>query len=240
MSTRRTEDPTHTLYMNDDYARTIDHRLYNIEGTLIAQYTADEMLAMSGLLMIEFENWWASELPRYTDWSLRRGIDFAARELNRLSPDYQAGAGLVPSDYSLRNDAMGEQKKYIGKLCNELETRIKDTISRGIKEGLSIDVIREQIEVDFKFGKNRANQIARTEMMNIFNTSARLRYQSWGVKKYRFHAHLDCCKEPKELKDGSVVQRGCEELHNQVFPVTDDVHCPCVHPLCRCTILPVV
>lgn len=231
--TERVEDPTHTRYTVDSYTNSVLHRLNNIEGSLLAHEGA-ELLGMSSLMLEGWQEWWFDELPRHTNWSIMRGIDYAASTVNRLGPDFQAGSGWLPIDTVFREEALELQQGYISNLTNEMKTRIQDMIERK----LSTEQMVEQLHTDFNFARTRAEQIARSELLRHFNTTTRLRYQAWGIKRYRFIAHIDACTVPKKLRNGIIVRGGCTELHDQVFPIEDDFHCPPIHTNGRCTIIP--
>jgi len=211
----RTEDPTGNRYVGDQLADRYTRAINDIEATVEARQQTgleielEEMLALLGIMM-------TSELARMLDLSILRGASFAIREIS--IPPFHVSMDAMekwPADVELRENIITESHTYINNVFDD------------IRAG------------NFDQARTRADQIARTETMHGFNESARSRYKAFGIKRYRFHAHLDCCSEPKTLSDGSVVERGCEELHNQTFPIDDTVHlCP-IHPLCRCTILPV-
>jgi len=88
--------------------------------------------------------------------------------------------------------------------------------------------------------EHRIRLIARTSLMRTYNTTALKHYRGFGIQQYRYLAHATACTDPKELPDGTVVEGGCIELHNQIYPIDDEVHVPPIHPNCRCTIVPVL
>lgn len=210
----RTEDPTLNRYVADRLTRRFHGAITHVQGTAEAnpgnQELLEELLAWLAAMM-------TAELLKYLDLSIRRGVFYAVGEMNR-NPEFHVSSSFGerwPVDAELREEIMKENRAYINNVAGD------------IKAG------------NYSQAKTRAEQIARTETMRGFNESARQRYQAFGVKRYRFHAHLNCCKEPKKLRDGSIVEGGCEELHNQVFPIHDTIHLPPIHPLGRCAILPV-
>ena len=88
--------------------------------------------------------------------------------------------------------------------------------------------------------EHRIRLIAKTSMMRTFNTAAHKRYKAFGFLEYRYLAQPGACTDPKELSDGTIVEGGCTELHNQVFSIDDEAHIAPIHPDCRCTIVPVL
>lgn len=235
---RRTHDPSGQAYVTNNLARTYDNIIDTVQYTLLDleefnQTLLEELLGWMSLMMQQ-------QLVFPTELSIRRGIYASARDVNRLTPDFQAGAGWLPSDDALRDKMVESHTSYISKMTAETKARVLKTVEQGRLAGESYLQIGERLKETFKFTREKANQYARTELMNAYNTSARLRYKSWGIKRYRFWAHLDACNERKKLRDGTVVQGGCTELHGQDFPVEDDVHCPPIHTYGRCTILPML
>jgi len=230
----RPEDPTNTRYMADSYANSVTHQLDLIEGTLLAQEDAELMFGLSMTMLANFTDWWFGDLPFWTDWSVRIGIDDAVMRLNQLGPDFRASPDWLPIDSAFRDEALELQQGYITNLNGELIVRLR----AHIQAGMSMEDLAIKLHEDFNFARNRANQIARTELLRHYNTTARRRYQSWGVNRYGFLAHANACTEPKKLRDGSIVRGGCTELHGREFPIDDEVHCPPIHPLGRCTIVP--
>jgi len=210
---RRVEDPTQNRYLADRLVSRFHGAINHVQGT--AEANPDNKELLEDLL-----NWlalmMAEQLLMYVDMSIRRGTFFSINEINRR-PEYHVSFSFMerwPSDIELKESLMEENDAYINNVLND------------IRAG------------NYTQAKTRANQIGRTATMEGFNESSRRRYQAFGVKRYRFHAHLNCCNEPKKLRDGSIVQGGCEELHNQTFSIEDTVHRPPIHPLGRCTILP--
>jgi len=211
----RTEDPSGNRYVSnqlvDRWIRTINDTQATIE--IQQEYGVEvdeELLNALAVMMI-------TEMISYIELSIRRGVSYAIRAINSHPPFHVSMDWLErwPSDIELRDQIVEESRADIN------------------------NVIADMQAGDFDQARTRATQIGRTKLMDAFNEASRQRYQAFGIKRYRFHAHLGCCNEPKTLRDGTVVEGGCEELHNQTFPIEDTVHRPPIHPLGRCTILPV-
>jgi len=216
MEVRRLEDPTGNRYIQDRITRRFHDFIYVAEGRIETRRLYEPEAPINDILE-ELEILMLNELAIGIDISIMRGVFFAAREINRIPPFHVAADPIEkwPADIELRNEIVEESRAYIDNV-------VEDMRAGNVDQAMS-----------------RSELIARTETIRAFNEAARRRFIAYGITQYRFHANLGACTEPKRLADGTIVEGGCEQLHNQIFDVNDTVHRPPIHPLCRCTILPV-
>jgi len=234
---QRTPDPTQTGYMRSRYAQRWSTPLDSLAVTMEAISDTNLMIDYFEEWLVMYEQLMVASILVFVDWAIRRGASYASTQLNRLSPDWQTGAGWTPADDQLRDELTEEIGSNITDFISDLNADLRGAITSGKP--------MEQIIIDVQkitgAGKTRAVSIAQTEIIHVFNETVRRRWKAWGVKKYRFWTSLDpkVCDEPKKLRDNTVVM-GCESLHNKVYDIDDVVHLPPIHPWGRCTILPVI
>lgn len=242
MSVRqRTSDPTQTQYMREEWSNRAALSINQILGSLIALDSLEMLLMLVDDALDRFQTFFVESAGHYIDLSLDRGFIHAATEIN-LNPDYDAGAGHLPADEELRRQCLEEATKDIDGLTDSLRHQVADAIEVGTEAGAPLDEIKDTISDALTIGKARVAAIAHTTIIKAYNEAARRRYVAFGVKKYRFWSSLDpkVCDQPKRLRDGSVAERGCEGMHGTEWNVDDTAHCPPIHPICRCCILPIV
>jgi len=239
------DDPTRTRYLEDQWASKVVGRLEEIEGTLLAQPDINFIYDLLGAIddpellwsFLYFVTFHSQAMIRIF---VERGLSFATDHVRILSPLYsqlEPFTGLsTPADYAIYNECLMRNNQYFADMSHQLRSELEQIIERH----LPMDATSELIQQRFNFSKNRANMIARTETLHSFNDAARKRYKQFGILQYQFVAHADACTDPKTLRDGTVVEGGCMELHGQNFPIDDEIHQPPIHPNCRCVIIPIL
>lgn len=120
--------------------------------------------------------------------------------------------------------------------------KVFDTIERMNDAGKWAEEIAKEIEWQFmEFSKSRASAIARTEITRASSEAEIQAYeQSWVVEWKEWYTALDerTCDE-------------CMEMHGKIIGLREtykdkeetgyiDIVWPSLHPLCRCTLLPVI
>lgn len=231
------EDPTGLKDVGTRLSYRYQNQITGIEGSLLAQLDMDDAL---------FQNLAANALTNMlldiafpTQVSMNNAIMRTALELRTMNPLYRMGDYTwLPIDTAKFNEFTKAHENDVKDMMHDFEVDIAETVQQGEDAGLSWQQIGDNLREVFKLTKQRANTIARTTIIHSYNETTRNRYELWGINEYIFHAHIGACTEPKTLSDGSIVKGGCMELHNKVFPITDTVHLPPIHPLGRCTILP--
>lgn len=176
------------------------------------------------------------------------GTDGAKQALARVGIDF-----LTPSEdvwnYASQRAAELVGKKWVdGELVNNPDalwaidetTRemLRDTLSMGISAGLDIDDLRRLLEDDYAFSPERADMIARTEVITAHNQGALSGYQQ--AKEAGLHVMKEWIVAEDELTCDECLDNadaGPIEL-DDVFPSGDDA--PSAHPNCRCSLVSVV
>lgn len=139
-------------------------------------------------------------------------------------------------------DALFERNlSYCQDLVDSVRTNALTAIATGLVAGSTVtDIIKTLKEQGFD--ANRAEVIARTEIMYALNESALAEYSSLGVERVEWLSTEDdrVCTEDSgpeiELPDGEIVY-GCLAMNGRIFNIEEAPDNP-AHPNCRCTYLP--
>jgi HK97 family phage portal protein len=114
---------------------------------------------------------------------------------------------------------------------DETERLLSKELHEGFEAGEGMEVIARRIEGVFNgCRKNRAIRISRTETIMASNEGALYGYEQSGVvEKVEFYTALDerTCEE-------------CSSMHGQEFVLAESHGVIPLHPMCRCTWLPVI
>lgn len=137
-------------------------------------------------------------------------------------------------------DALYERNlSFCEGLLDDTKKKILTVISDSLVKGDDIWSIVDKLK-DIGFDKNRAEMIARTEVMYSLNQASIEAFAEDGIEYVEWLTAFDdrTCDETNgpeiELPDGSVVY-GCEAMNGKIFKI-DEVPAIPVHPACRCTI----
>lgn len=121
----------------------------------------------------------------------------------------------------------------IVKVTDEVKTGVARAVNAGLLANEGEYKITKRIEGvlgDFKDAyPRRAETIARTESLDALNTGAHDYIRDRGYKKFRVLTAGD---------DRSCDQ--CLDMQGVEYDIDDTAHIPPFHPLCRCTIVPVI
>jgi SPP1 gp7 family putative phage head morphogenesis protein len=237
---QRLPDPTHTELLSNTYANRWTNRLDSLVASVQAQPDLSQLRIVFEMLLSDLELFLIVGIDDLLTQAYLRGLGYASDQVNRLSPDYQTGAGWTPSDGDNMEALIADAQKSGYGLATDIYFQVSPIIQNAVANGWSVQQTTEAIRKVVDMGKNRAVAIAHTETIRTFNEATRSRWQSWGIKKYRFYTSLNprVCRDPKVLSDGTIAEHGCEGLHGTVHPIEDKAHRPPLHPLCCCTILP--
>jgi SPP1 gp7 family putative phage head morphogenesis protein len=211
-------DPTHTILAWNEFGNKVAEGL---NETILTPPTTQEALdekmrIMLATLLDLFEN---------NIWLFMvKGDFFAVTEMNRLSPDYQFSAEWTPADDLLLKTLMQGVDKYLTDWTSDIRTEAAETIAE--HAGESSQQIGDAVAQVIQSESHRGTVIARTEIMRAFNKMAEQRYDNAGLKKIWLTA-----RDPK-------VCEMCEPLDGQDLEEIN-MHPP-AHPLCRCTIIPML
>lgn len=161
---------------------------------------------------------------------------FNLNTFNKLNIQAQARVkGIeLPSYEPWLDDFMkvtiAENVSYISTIRDEYFTKIESIIYQGVKNGLSIKDIRDQLIERIGMTEKRAQFIAVDQAGSILGQMTAKRHQSIGVKKFRWSTSKDERVRPAH-----------RALSDKVFPYDDPPSegLPGTPFRCRCVALPV-
>lgn len=136
--------------------------------------------------------------------------------------------GAPISQAAMDNLALS-QLGFMTKLATELQDRVLPTLEEGIREGETISELRKRIQTATDFASSRAETIARTETVRVFNQASLARYEQHGIRMVEWITAGD------ERVDPDI----CEPLEGERFLIGNEPDNP-AHPRCRCAWLPVI
>jgi len=166
-------------------------------------------------------------IEEFTALFWQRGSQFAIRQLKRYGITLEISFNLAVLDDEILNNLKNLQLDLITGLSEDLKKKVAYELREGLLQGESITKLRDRIRKVADIGKNRAEMIARTESVRIFNYAALTRYNNAGIKKWRWLAAMDERTCPI-----------CMSRHGKVFSDPADLPPHASHPNCRCTIIP--
>lgn len=157
----------------------------------------------------------------------RQGVLFAERALARVGISSKLGEG--PADWRVIDVLQVRNLTALKGIAAEMNKQIVAELTEGINRGESILKLRDRLagRVD-AIGIPRARLMAHTETMYACNEGAKLRYSQHGIKRVQWltAGHENTCEK-------------CAALNGRIFDIDKVPSCP-LHPLCRCTLLPVI
>ncbi|RLI74020.1 hypothetical protein DRO97_06445 [Archaeoglobales archaeon] len=169
-------------------------------------------------------------IEEFTTLFWQRGSQFASRQLKQLyNITLEIPLNIAILDEEILNNLKNLQLDFVTGLSEDLKKKIAYELREGLLQGESIPKLRDRITKVLNIGKNRAEMIARTESVRVFNYAALTRYNNVGIKKWRWLAAMD--------------ERTCQicmERHGKVFSNPSDLPPHSTHPRCRCTIIPML
>ena len=230
-------DPTRTKILREEFVKALKKlpesaRQEIIEalssGTEINEATIEEMkqILSKHLAGDKVEQ----ILSHFTILFWNRGAEFANRQLKR----YGITIEIPPHLSILENETLTHLKNMQLDLIKGLSEETKKALAFQLREGLikgeSIPKLTERVKNVINDTKWKAERIARTESMRVFNTAAEDRYKKAGVRKYRILEAID-----------ERTCRTCMLYHNKIYRFDDpSAPRPPFHPNCRGTIVPVI
>ena len=159
---------------------------------------------------------------------MRRGTKDASRQVG-ITPSF-AIEHVNASEWAKKNAA--DLLSLTGKrsIVEETRKRVKEIVVKAVRDGTSVNSIRELIRDDSVFNRARATMIARTETQRAYNTGNIQTYRVAGIKKKSWFvvgaAPCDDCIEHEA--------RGIVDIDAQ-FGEHD---APPAHPHCFCRVMP--
>jgi SPP1 gp7 family putative phage head morphogenesis protein len=115
----------------------------------------------------------------------------------------------------------------VGGIANSVLDRIGNTVAAGLQAGLPTDAIGRAIREDVG-NERRAEIIAQTESSRAVASATMETYAANGVTEWDLVISDTACDDCVLIEAGNP------------YPVGDDSNAPPVHPMCRCSLSPVV
>jgi hypothetical protein len=135
---------------------------------------------------------------------------------------------------------VAQQAIRIKGINETLAKQLKASLEEGIRQGASIDVLRDEVRRIFNAGLGRSRIIARTEVGSAFNGARNLAMQQSNITRHEWLSSRDPdVRETHALVDAEVVAVGQPFSNGLRFP--QDPSGPVAEVAnCRCVALPVV
>lgn len=157
----------------------------------------------------------------------RHGVLYAERALVQVGISSKLGEG--PADWRVIDVLQARNLSALKGITAETNKAIIRSLTEGINNGEGVVKLRKRLAAEVEgIGYNRARLMAHTETMYACNEGAKLRYAQHGIKRVQWltAGHENTCEK-------------CAALNGKVFDIDQAPPCP-LHPLCRCTLLPVI
>jgi SPP1 gp7 family putative phage head morphogenesis protein len=178
------------------------------------------------------------------DWSVL--IDPTEEELSALyAAGLSTGLPLVGLDVDLDqanersvNWARDRAASLVTQIEENTRDMLRDTVAQAIEEGWSADELAQEIAGSIGFSDDRAETIARTELIAANNQG--------NLAAYKDAASQGIAVQKEWLTAGDdLVSEECQANEDQgPIPLDDDFDsgddAPPLHPNCRCAVAPVV
>jgi HK97 family phage portal protein len=196
---------------------------------------------------------WNAELDMATEPYIKFTMNAGGeRAIASLASDIQYNS-LNPLVFSALEK---HRSQNIVSINSTTQKRLRELIAESMEGGMGATGISKQIREEFaQFSKHRAETIARTEAIWAFNEGAKQGYlQSQQVQRMEWVSSADerTCQFCPEM-DGKIVSivddenffnKGGEPFEGNRgglihFEYSDIGHPP-LHPMCRCTVVPVI
>lgn len=124
-----------------------------------------------------------------------------------------------------------------GGITETLRDRMRDTLGSGLAEGFSPSEIADAFEPHF--GRKRAETIAVTEASRAQHAGEVDHYRSMGIKRHQWMASADACDVCMGLDGVTLAMGSAFFTHDGGKAAYRVVEHPPLHPLCKCTVVPV-
>jgi SPP1 gp7 family putative phage head morphogenesis protein len=157
----------------------------------------------------------------------RQGVLFAERALARVGISSKLGEG--PADWRVIDVLQARNLSALKGISAETNKAIIRSLTEGINNGEGVVKLRKRLTAEVEgIGYNRARLMAHTETMYASNEGAKLRYSQHGVTRVEWltAGHDNTCAQ-------------CQALNGKIFDIAQAPPIP-LHPMCRCTLLPVI
>lgn len=248
---RRHDDPTQTRNLRDQYARRLRARVNRAISAVLKLFpTGMVIFAQQEPLPVVIDTLFIqintviqtnlmggveSVIEEETDIVIARAARVAtrrfiqeARVTDETAAAFQIAFGQ-PISPEVRDNLILSQAGFFTKLRDEMSSKIFATLREGIAAGETIPELRRRIQDATNFAASRAEAIARTETVRVFNEAALGRFKQHGVQE----------KEWLTAGDERVDPDICQPLEGERFPIDSGPANP-AHTRCRCSWLPVI
>lgn len=159
--------------------------------------------------------------------SYRHGVLYAEHALARIGIVSKIGEG--PADWRVIDVLQARNLSALKGISAETNKAIVRSLTEGINNGEGVVKLRKRLMAEVEgIGYNRARLMAHTETMYASNEGAKLRYSQHGVTRVEWltAGHDNTCAQ-------------CQALNGKIFDIAQAPPIP-LHPMCRCTLLPVI
>lgn len=156
-----------------------------------------------------------------------QGALYAQRALARIGISSTLGEG--PADWRVIDVLQVRNLSALKGITAEMNKAIVRSLTEGINNGEGVVKLRKRLMAEVEgIGYNRARLMAHTETMYASNEGAKLRYSQHGVTRVEWltAGHENTCAQ-------------CQALNGKIFDIAQAPPIP-LHPMCRCTLLPVI
>ena len=161
----------------------------------------------------------------YTD-DYFRGV-FRVQQGMGFGKDFVSPNPKLIQNVLMRSYAGSSFSKRIWKDANKLGNTLKDTLTKGVIRGDSIDTMTKRLLERVDVSKSHARTLIRTESARVCEEATKDAYKECGIEQYIYLATLD--------RKTSLI---CQELDMKSFPLKDakiGENYPPMHPNCRST-----
>lgn len=158
---------------------------------------------------------------------LSRGVSWGVQQLTTAGIDKAVHVEPVRALEFLNSYTINLSRQLSG----TVQADLRAAIATGAAEGESLADVNARVANALQESSGwRAERIARTENVRMYNEGSRLAYRENGIERMRFVLSDDACPECKAVA----------EQYAGPQPIGTDAMVPPVHPQCRCAIAPVV
>jgi len=237
-------DPTRTKMLRQQYSKQLI-KLYRNFGRNIIPVLIDYVQnrqhkkSIRQLHGTPFDDWLDFQITDHitnpSENVIQRNIKLAYQRgkqgaRNKLIP-IEIAENMTPLDWMALDEIEYINYNRIVDCTNSMKNAIKYSCSRGIMEGWGAQKIayelRNNVTGNQNMGITRARMIARTEVINAYNTAARKTYEQAGLT------------EKQMIWITSFDERTCPVCSGyDEKPLSEIGEYPPIHPNCRCSIIP--
>ncbi len=156
------------------------------------------------------------------------GTIYAGMTLKRAGIEMTVGEG--PADWRSIDALKVRNLGALKGINDEMNKKIISELTEGMTKGETIPVLAKRISESVNgIGIQRATVMARTETINAVTQGTIVRFQQAGVETVEWITAQDERVCPQ-----------CGPLNGEVFRLDGHHEVPALHPMCRCSLLPVI